>query len=161
FSRLTKSESVVFANLARWMTLSKELYSARMVAADVIRRQIECDLVVPRMVIERGGNIAFGLPQEEGAKFKNELEECAELMKRSFEANQRIQAEREPLAREIFPTDDKQEAAQAIPTSPNPAQSASVRYVHPLEGKAWFRFLKVLYIGGWVVGIGLSLLLGY
>lgn len=72
----------------------------------------------------------------------------AALMKTSYEANQRIQQERESLTKLLFPPDEQERTAGTqIPAAPSK--------IHPLEGKGWFRLLKVPYIASWVVGFGI------
>jgi hypothetical protein len=160
FDKLTgTASSTIFASLQRWLDLSKELFTARMLAADVINRQVELDLVVPTLILENHGNIATGMPAEEGKKFKSELEACAEQMRKSVADNDRIQAEREPLGKQILNETTSGESGRPE-EQPVPAVEHMAQALHPLEGKTWFRLLKVVFVGLAVVGFAVSVLIG-
>ncbi|MCU1327834.1 MAG: hypothetical protein JWN34_3204 [Bryobacterales bacterium] len=77
---------------------------------------------------------------EESALFQGELQQASELLKQSFEENERIQPERERLAGILF-ADDSAGSAPAQQPTPAPA----VARPHPLEGLLWFRLAKVVY----------------
>jgi hypothetical protein len=145
------------ASMERWLSLSKELYRARVMATNGILSQTEFDKRIPAAVITNNGRVDFKFSQEESKQLVEEAEAYAALIKASSEDSQRIQQERESLTRQLFALDDKAKAA-VIQT---PVAAGPTKAIHPLEGKAWFRLMKVVYIGLWIVGLGMSALLAY
>jgi hypothetical protein len=158
-STIPDQEENLAKDLQRWLSLSKELQLARLKAETSIIEQMESDRWLPKEIIKNGGRADMTFSQEDSARIKEALASNATLMKDSYESNERIQQEREPLAERLFPINDKATATQE--TQPNVTAQKTPRFIHPLQGKVWFRLLKVLYIVVWIVGLGLSALLGY
>ena len=141
----------------RWLSLSKKLHQARVMAADSIVNRTEFEKRIPSIIIKNNGHADITLPEEEKKQFVEGLATYSSLWNASCEHNQRIQQEREPLARQLFFIDDEAKAVGPPPaTTRRPATA-----VHPLEGKAWFRLMKVVYIGSWILGLGISAILAH
>jgi hypothetical protein len=144
--------------MGRWLSLSIELNEVRRVATNGIVTLVDFDAFVPALIIKNQGRCDISLSAEESKAFGVGLEEAADSMKAAYDSDQKIQQEREPLAKLLFPvqsepaTNDQSQATVANPTA---------KSFHPLEGKVWFRLAKVLYIVAWIVGIGISALLAF
>jgi len=146
------------SNIERWLSLSKELHQARVMAMESIQSQIEFDTFVPKLIIQNNGRSDASLSPEQSKQFTEGLAGYANLMKTSHETNQRIQQEREPLTKLLFPPDERERTAGLqIPAAP---ARAPIK-IHPLEGKGWFRLLKVLYAASWIVGLGILGIFAY
>ncbi len=146
------------SNIERWLSLSKELHQARVMAMESIQSQIEFDTFVPKLIIQNSGRSDTTLSSQQSKQFADGIAGYAALMKTSYEANQRIQQEREPLTKLLFPLDEQEgTAGPQIPATP---VMAPIK-IHPLEGKRWFRLLKVLYVASWIVGLGILAVFAY
>jgi len=143
--------------MERWLSLSKELHQARVMAVESIEGQAELDTYLPKFIIQNSGSCEKTLSPEQTKQFADGLAGYASLMKVSYETNQRIQQEREPLRKLLFPHEQETAAGPEIPAAP---VTAPIR-IHPLEGKGWFRLLKVLYVASWVVGFGILAAFAY
>lgn len=141
------------ATVERWLSLSKELYDARIMAIQSIESQTEFETYIPNIIIQNSGRADLRLSAEQSKQFTEGIAGYAALMKVSHEANERIQQEREPLTKLLFPVE--RSASQTA----SPARAAIS--IHPLEGKGWFRFVKVVYIAAWIVGLGTLALFSY
>ena len=143
------------AGMERWHFLSKELCQARLIATKCIISQVKTDKLVPQAVIKNNGctDVKFDASEQLMAH-----EAIVDLAKDAYESDQRIQKEREPLTRKLFPPDDEVKTPQ-VRASDTPQETAKI--IHPLEGKAWFRLIKVFYIGLWIAGLGIAAILGY
>ncbi|MBZ5689257.1 MAG: hypothetical protein LAP86_29995 [Acidobacteriia bacterium] len=144
------------ASMERWLSLSKKLHRARVMATNGIITQTEFDKRVPVMVIRNNGRNS-AISEEESKQFLGEAEAYVALIKTASEEEEKIKPEHESLARQLFAADDKAKAAvirSCVATGPTKA-------IHPLEGKAWFRLMKVIYATLWIVGLGMSALLAY
>jgi len=150
----------IFENLKRWLSLSKELHLSRVMATNSIIMQVEFDKKLPTLVIENNGRADLRLSREESEKYKEGLATYTSWMAESFATNERIQSEREPLAKELFPAPVEHNENPEPGGAPNSIQDRKVVSVHPLEGKAWFRLFKVVYILFWVAGLGFSVFVG-
>ena len=144
------------SNIERWLSLSRELHQARVMAMESIQSQIEFDTFVPKLIIQNNGRSDTSLSPEQSKQFTEGLAGYANLMRTSHETNQRIQQEREPLTKLLFPPDERTAGPQ-IPAAP---ARAPIK-IHPLEGKGWFRLLKVLYAASWIVGLGILAIFAY
>jgi hypothetical protein len=143
------------ASMERWLSLSKKLHRARVMATNGIISQTEFDIRIPAMVITNNGRNS-AISQAESKQFLEEAEVYVAWIKAHSEEEERIQPERESLATRLFAPDDVKAAVLQTPVTSEPA-----KVIHPLEGKAWFRLMKVIYIGLWIVGLGVSALLAY
>jgi hypothetical protein len=135
-----------------WLSLSQQLQKARVTATEAIINRVERDKWIPTVIIQNNGrsDMRFDASQQLTA-------EAADVAATNlaFENNQQIQREREPLTKRLFPSEVSAapEASVSSQREPKP--------VHPLERKAWFRLMKVLYIGLWVTGLGISAVFAY
>lgn len=152
--------SDLLKNLQRWLSLSKELHSARIKATTSIASFVELDKVIPAAIIECHGDADRGLQADRAAQFQKDLMISRTEMIESGEANEKIQAEREPLAKKIFCSTQKSNKTADDQRDPDQTQDNSIPVSHPLEGKVWFRLTKILYIAAWVIGLGLLAVMG-
>jgi hypothetical protein len=142
----------------RWLSLSKDLHQARRMAVESIESQVEFETYIPKLIIQNGGRSDMTLSSEQSKQFTDGIAGYAALMKTSHETNERIQQEREPLTKLLFSADELQRTAgPQIPATP---ERAAIK-IHPLEGKGWFRLLKVLYVASWIVGLGILAIFAY
>src|SRR6267378_2999998 len=140
------------SKVERWLSLSKELHQARLMAIESIDSQTEFETFIPNLIIQNSGRSDMTLSADQTKQFADGIAGYAALMKTSYEANQRIQQEREPLTKLLFPPDEQERTAgPQIPVTP---AMAPIK-IHPLEGKGWFRLLKVLYVASWILGLGI------
>lgn len=147
----------VLERLRRWLSLSAELFVARRNATKSVFLRVETDRTVPSMVIKHNGRTDTTLTKEETQIFAETLAHATVLLKQSYEDNERIQTERLQLAKIFSQT---VEPAQA---NEKPGVGAVVRpppKTHPLESRAWFRLVKVVYVALWVLAIGVCIVLG-
>lgn len=142
--------------IERWLSLSKELHQARVMAMESIEAQVEFNSYIPKIIIQNGGGCDKTLSPEQTKEFADGLAAYAALMKVSYETNERIQQEREPLTKLLFPYEQESTEGSQIPATPR----APIN-VHPLEGKGWYRLLRVLYVASWVVGFGILAIFAY
>ena len=142
-------------DLERWLALSRQLHEARQLAVQSIESRTHFETYVPNIIIQNNGRTDITLTAEQSKEFTEGISAYAALMKASHEANQRIQQEREPLTKLLFPI---QESAK--PRSAATSAKTAIT-VHPLEGKSWFRLLKVIYVGSWILGLGASAVIAY
>jgi hypothetical protein len=139
------------SKVERWLSLSKELHQARLMATESIESQTDFETYLPNLIIQNNGRSDTTLSAEQSKQFAEGIAGYAALMKASYEDNQRIQQEREPLTKVLFPIEEKRASSPQIPATP----ARTPVKIHPLEGKGWFRLLKVLYVAFWIVGLGL------
>jgi hypothetical protein len=140
--------------LERWFSFSNALHEARVMAVDSIESQVEFDTYIPKIIVQNGGNADQNLSSEQTKEMSEGMVGYAALMKVSFETNQKIQQEREPLTKELFLVEEE------LPHQAS-ATAKTVVKIHPLEGKSWFRLLKVLYVAAWIVGFGVVAAFAY
>jgi hypothetical protein len=146
------------SKVEQWLSLSKELYQARFMAIESIQSQTEYETYLPNLIIQNSGRSDMALSPEQTKQFTEGIACYAALMKTSYEANQRIQQEREPLTKLLLPPDEQgRKTGPQIPVTPTRAATK----IHPLEGKRWFRLLKVLYVASWIVGLGILAIFAY
>jgi hypothetical protein len=142
-------------SMARWHSLSKELHEARLIATKSIISQVETDSLIPQIVTKNEGRIDVTFDASEQLMAHGAV---VALAKDAYENDQRIQKERDPLTRGLFAPEDE---VKADPNHASDTPQQTAKFVHPLEGKAWFRLIKMVYVGLWVVGLGISAMLGY
>ncbi|MDD5726581.1 MAG: hypothetical protein PHC53_04245 [Patescibacteria group bacterium] len=129
-----------------WLEMTQELYRMRTMAITAVKRRFESDLILPKNVLFRKGDISKNLDDDEVEKFKSSLASSATLFITSTNKEKEIGQKREILSKGLFgaPEDymslGKEKATDIIkPIRDNQPQN-------PLQGKAWFRLAKVLYI---------------
>jgi hypothetical protein len=93
------------SNEERWLALSKELHEARLLAMVSVEVQAEFDTYLPNFIIQNDGRSDISLSPEQTKQFAEGIAGYSALMKASYEANQRIQQEREPLTKLLFPVE--------------------------------------------------------
>jgi hypothetical protein len=140
------------SKVERWLSLSKDLHQARLMAMESIESQTEFETYIPKLIIQNDGRSDMTLSSEQSEQFAGGIAGYAALMKTSHETNERIQQEREPLTKLLFsPDKPERTAGPQIPATP---ERTPIK-IHPLEGKGWFRLLKVMYVATWIVGLGI------
>lgn len=145
------------SDMERWLDLSQELHLARLGATKFVNGQNEFDTFLPTIVVKNNGRSDVTLSPED-SKYVQTWAVSAASMNECYNNNQRIQLEREPLTKRLLSATDNVAASQPQPSVKTPP---TPKVIHPLEGKAWFRSLKVVYILLWIVGLGMSAMLGY
>lgn len=163
FQELLKTSSTrasdnqkIAADMDRWLCLSKELQEARLIATNFIIKQTEIDKFIPTIIVRNIGRADIPLSVEESTEFQA-WAGTSFLMKESYENNQRIQLEREPLKERLLPIENE----AGVPTHTPVIPQRIAKSIHPLESKVWFRFLKVAYVALWVAGLGVSAMIAY
>lgn len=143
--------------MGRWHSLSKEMLQARLMATEVIVDLVGLDALFPQIILKNNGRADIPFTNEETARFTEVGGSCKARMDQAVEDNQRLLKEREPLTRSFLPEEKRESATQA----PSTSQITTVKPVHPLEGKTWFRLLKVLYILSGIVGVAIAALVAF
>jgi hypothetical protein len=142
----------------QWFVLSYKLQIARIPATEHIAMTVNLDRFLPEFTLRKNGRSEINLSPEEYAKFTGTLEFLSSTLKKSHEENEAIQKERLPLSNVII--QHSQSAKSQAQPSAESTNDVLTKSVHPLEGKIWFRFAKVLYILLIIVVLGFSLLIG-
>jgi glycosyltransferase involved in cell wall biosynthesis len=115
-------------------------------ATNSILNQVDTDKVIPQFIINNDGSIDGSLSEKESEKFKNDLMTYTTLMIHASAKEEEIAKKRKPLTQKLFGDIEKQFEQELIST--NRKDSPTIEGIpNPLEGKSWFRFVKVLYIG--------------
>jgi len=140
----------------RWLSLSKELHQICVEATRGIDVQTKFSKYIPTLIINSNGRVDLNLSPEQSKEFHEGMTANYVLLKSCAEKHRRIQEEREPLTRQLFPVLAEVKTPE---TAPPPARPTVV--IHTLEGKAWFRLLKVLYVGSWIVGLEILGIVAY
>jgi hypothetical protein len=155
----TQDLRTLLESLQRWLSLSKELQKARLLAAHTIIMRVDCDKQAPNAIIRNDGHADAMLTADEAAQFRQMLADVLPMLQQSSEENDRIQQERLPLSQMLFSSEaSSTETKTPTEAKPQPTTQAAVR-IHPLEGKTWFRLFKVVYICLWILAAGSCLLL--
>jgi len=140
----------------RWLSLSKELHQICVEATRGIDVQTKFNKYIPTLIINSNGRVDLNLSPEQSKEFHEGMTANYVLLKTCAEKHRRIQEEREPLTRQLFPI----LAEVKTPETATPPARPSV-VIHPRQGKTWFRLLKVLYVGSWIVGLEISGIAAY
>ncbi|HEX8836236.1 MAG TPA: hypothetical protein VF748_04810 [Candidatus Acidoferrum sp.] len=140
----------------RWLSLSKELHQICVEATRGIDVQTKFNKYIPTLIINSNGRVDLNLSPEQSKEFHEGMTANYVLLKTCAEKHRRIQEEREPLPRQAFPVLPEVKTPE---TATPPARPTVV--IHTREGKAWFRLLKVLYVGSWIVGLEISGIVAY
>lgn len=142
--------------LERWLSLSKELHQICVEATRGIDVQTKFNKYIPTLIITSNGRVDLNLSPEQSKEFHEGMTANYVLLKTCAEKHRRIQGEREPLPRNVFPV----LAEVKTPETATPPARATV-VIPTREGKAWFKLLKVLYVGSWIVGLEISGIVAY
>ncbi len=157
----TAEVASVLESHRRWLSLSKDLHQARLVATQTVVMRVHCDKEIPNAIIKHDGRADISFAPEEGERFQQILADVSEMLKQSFADNERIQQERLRLTQVLFRSQETTNDAKP-PTEPkSEAQIQRPKSLHPLEGKAWFRLFKIAYISLWILAAGLCLILAF
>lgn len=142
------------SRLQRWIRLSEELHQARAIATTSgVANNVALDKWIPNIVIQNDGRVDMTLSPSDQEQLKKQTADVA-FVNDALAKENRIQAERELLTRELFPAkENERPQSTAVPQPP-------LKTPHPLEGKAWFRLVKVVYAVCWVLCLGVALLFG-
>lgn len=140
----------------RWLSLSKELHQICVEATKGIDVQTKFNKYIPTLIINSNGRVDLNLSPEQSKEFHEGMTANYVLLKSCAEKHRRIQEEREPLTRQLSPV---QAEVKTPETATPPARPTVV--IPTREGKAWFRLLKVLYVGSWIVGLEISGIAAY
>ena len=140
----------------RWLSLSKELHQICVEATRGIDVQIKFNKYIPTLITNSNGRVDLNLSPEQSKEFHGGMTANYVLLKTCAEKHRRIQEEREPLTRQVFPVLAEVKTPE---TATPPARPTVV--IHTRESKAWFKLLKVLYVGSWIVGLEISGIVAY
>jgi len=144
------------SDLKRWLSLSQDLHQARMIAtASGVANNVAGDKWIPNIIIQNDGRVDMALNASDQEQLKMQAADSV-LVKDAIEKDDRIQRQRELLSRHLFPVDENEMKRTQPPVAPQP----TAKSIHPLEGRVWFRLVKVAYIGSWIVGLGIAALIG-
>jgi hypothetical protein len=140
--------------IATWLALSRKLSEIRSVVVGAVGANIGFDTFTPHKIVESGGRIDVTFSVEESRNFQESMRAYSQTIKTSAAREEEIEKQRDPLTQRLFPN---QIPAPEI----EPSKAVKTPAIHPLEGKVWFRLLKVIYFGAWVVGLGAVALVSY
>lgn len=138
----------------KWLSLSKDLLKNRKKGVEALQEDLEMDQIVPKQLIENEGDTT---KKFSGVEMTSKGDRMVRLVKESDEAEKKIDEERSKISIELFgKPDEYMDFGGKKDNTKQPAVSHN-----PLESKAWYRFLKVVYIGLWIIGLGFVILLSY
>lgn len=158
----TPELTTLLEKLRRWLDLSKDLQRSRLVAVQTIVMRVDCDTTLPNILIRNEGRADITLTVEEAGAFQKALTDVSVMLEQSFEDNQNIQKKRLPLAQELFSSEDTSpNAKQPAEAPPVPSIQTAKHRVHPLQGKAWFRLFKIVYICLGIIAAGFCVLFAF
>jgi hypothetical protein len=144
------------SHLKRWLSLSQDLHQARIIATTSgVVNNVGGDKWIPNIIIQNNGRVDMTLNASDQEQLRMQTADSV-LVKDAIQKDRRTQLEREPLTRQLFPADENQMKRTQPTVSPQP----TAKSIHPLEGRAWFRLAKVAYIGSWIAGLGIAVLIG-
>ncbi len=135
-----------------WLNLSKELSENRKNAAEGVREDLDIDQIIPNQLIKNDGDTTGGFSAVE---LKSKGDRMVRLVNEANDAEKVIDVKRSGISEDLFGK------AEEYMDFGEKSEVSGIKWRNPLEGKAWFRFLKVVYIGLWVVGLGFVGLLSY
>lgn len=138
----------------KWLSLSKDLLKNRKKGIEALQEDLEIDQIVPRQLIENEGDTT---KKFSGVEMTSKGDRMVRLVKESDEAEKKIDEERSQISIELF---GKQDEYMDFGGKEDNSKQAKVSH-NPLEVKAWFRFLKVVYIALWISGFSFVILLSY
>ncbi|MBI5204525.1 MAG: hypothetical protein HZA11_06365, partial [Nitrospirae bacterium] len=135
--RIKKIESLY----KEWLLLTEELHQARLKAISAVKTLVELDKLIPNHIIKHNGDNTVTIPSEDLAQ---PAATAQVFIKEAFTKEEEIYKKRNPVSIELFG-----EPASYIKVNQEEDQRASKeenKKVNPLQEKAWFRFVKVIYI---------------
>jgi hypothetical protein len=135
-----------------WLSLSEELQKERLKTITGLRNLIELDVMVPENIIKNNGDKTVDIPLRE---YSEKIAAAKVLSIEGPSKEEEIEKKRRPLSIEAFGDPDsyiKFKENEVVEETDN--KSAKV---NPLQGKAWFRLLKVIYILACVFGGAISI----
>lgn len=135
-----------------WLELTKDLYQGRVKAVTAMISQLDADEFIPNLVIQHEGDASFNVPTEEFAKL---VATYGTLAKMGSEKENEISPKRDPISVQLLGKHEEYIKTDAAASSSE--TSARAVPTNPLEGKAWFRLAKVIYVGAYIF-IGLIVL---
>jgi hypothetical protein len=144
FSEANGDEGIVKIEklYGEWLTLTEEVHKARLKAITGVRNLLDLDAFIPNHIIKHNGNKSVNISTEE---FANPYVAAEVLLKEGHSKEQEITERRTALSLEAFGNPDSYiKVAQDEPPKETPKKEDLK--VNPLQEKAWFRFLKVIYI---------------
>ena len=144
----------------RWLSLSKELHHICVEATKAIDIQTKLNKYIPTLIINSNGRVDINLSPEQSKEFHGGMTANYVFLKTCAEKHRRIQEEREPLTRQSFPVQAPVQAAVKTPETATPPARPSV-VIHTPKSTAWFKLLKVLYVGSWIVGLEVLGIIAY
>lgn len=159
-SFIVKDTKEIFENLNEWLKLSKELHFSRVLATNSILKQVELDKLLPQRIIENSGDINQILSKEDTEKFKNDLITYATLMSSASSKEEEISKKRKSLTQKIF-GDVNNNFDQELSATDKMNIEVTDNISNSLETKVWYRFMKIVYIGLWIIGLGLAFLIAW
>jgi hypothetical protein len=145
----------------RWLSLSEELHRVCVEATKAIDVQTKFNKYIPTLIINSNGRVDLNLSPEQSKEFHEGMTANYVLLKTCAKKHRRIQDEREPLTRQLFPAQGEVKTPEvATPEVATPAPRPTV-VTHTPEGNGWSRLLKVLYVGSWIVGLEILGIVAY
>lgn len=140
------------SQMIEWMSLSKGLLKFRNMAIEAVVEDVDTDEILPKHVIQSEGDVK---KKVSGIDMVNKGERVVRLTQEASKAEKEIGEKREKAAEELF---GKMDTYINFPKEDTNSQKEArlLSHENPLQSKAWFRFMKVIYVGAYV----LSLLLG-
>ncbi len=147
------SIKVLGANFSEWNGLVNQLQDARKDAATALEENLAIERIIPAIVVDNDGVMP---KQISATEMKLRVDRATRLLEQSSKKESELLQRISELAEGLF---GKPEEYMNNVASPEQADATTAHPVsqNPLQGKVWFRFLKVLY----VVALVLTLLLGW
>lgn len=141
-----------------WLKLSVELSGFRKNAIEAVKEHLDADEILPKFIIESEGDITKNISAYE---LKSKMERMLKLINEADEAEKRIGENRDKIAEELF---GKIETYVDLGEDKNSNQNNNqegekTTSLNPLENKVWYRFMKVVYIGLWLLALGVTALI--
>jgi hypothetical protein len=138
-----------------WLSLTEEVHNERLKVITAVRNLVELDAFIPNHIIKNNGDKTVNITSEE---FAHKCAAADVLLKEGHSKEQEIEKKRTPISLEAFGDPDsyvnfKQDEV------PKESKKEIIK-VNPLQGKTWFRFIKVIYIVACVLAclVSISLL---
>lgn len=139
----------------KWCTLSKRILKNREKALEAVQEDLEIYQIIPKQIIENQGNFEEDFPP---SLPKDKVERMIKLAKESYEAQKEIEEERTEISLELFGSPSDYMNIEEIGKK---EENKKISQTNNLEEKKWFRFLKVVYIIGWILGLGIVVTLSW
>lgn len=154
FVILGKDSEIMEPKYKKWLTLTKDLVKNRKKATDAIQEDLDIDKIIPKFIIDSEGDITKTMSAFD---MKSKGDRMVRLANEADEAEKKIEEERSKISIDLF---GQQEEYMDFGGKEDNTKQPAVSH-NQLESKVWYRFLKVVYIGLWVVSLGFVALLSY